>query len=360
MAVTVPALVLQELVESSDAGFYNRNSPILLDRQSMPFGESCMSRREVVDMSQGTIRVGLRVSDDGENEGWTNQDQLSFGENAPTKQFEFGVYNEHRGLLIVDDYMMNAGFEVDFNSQSKTLASPLSSSEKSRLRNLIHEKVDNFRDAAQVSLDRTLHLDGSLNTKRTIGLDAFLPFNRSGSYGTIPRTDAKIQHFFQTGLTYTNGGNLEEVMNTAFWQARLNARGNARGKYRIICGRGFADRYRRFFRNNSAFVTTEASGTPKLDLNIADSGLRYMGIPLEIDPTFDTLDGLYAPTPLWTLRCYIIHEGSMVFGLFNKKDWSMTVAAPQADYRVIKASLDWRMSMFNKNPNSCAALAVAA
>ena len=130
MAVTVPALVLQELVESSDAGFYNRNSPILLDRQSMPYGESCMSRREIVDMSQGTIRVGLRVSDDGENEGWTNQDQLSFGENAPTKEFQFGVYNEHRGLLIVDDYMMNAGFEVDFNSQSKTLASPLSSSER--------------------------------------------------------------------------------------------------------------------------------------------------------------------------------------------------------------------------------------
>lgn len=360
MAVSVPALVLQELVESTDAGYYNRNQSILLDRKAMPFSELCMSKRKKVDMSQGIIRVGLRVSDEGENEGWTNLDPLGFSENQPTKHFEFGVYNEHRGLLIVDDYMMNNGFEVEFNSQSKTLASPLSTSEKSKLRNLITEKVDNFRDAAQVSYDRILHLDGTTDTKRTIGLDAWLPLTLTGSYGSILRSDPKIQHHIATGLTYSAGGTLEEGMNTAFWNAKLNSRGSKRGKYRLICGRGFADRYRRFARNNNAQINLTNTQTTSLDLNIADSGLRYMGHALEIDPTFNDLDTLYAPAIPWDLRCYIIHESSVCLGLFNKSDWSMSVAAPKAEERAIRCSLDWRQSAFHTNPSDSAVVSVAA
>lgn len=360
MTVSVPPLVYQELIQSADAGYLNRQGQEIIDRQAMPFADFAMSKREVVDMSQGIIRVGLQVSDSGENQGWDRGDVLSFAENMPTKEFQFACYNEHRGLTIWDTDLMNAGYEVDFNSQSKTLASPLSSSEKTRLRNLIGQKVDNFRDAAKVSFDKVLHLDGSGDTKRTIGLDAALPFNRLGSYGGILRSDPKIQHYYATGLTYTLGGTLEEGLNTAFWQARLNSRGSKRGKYRLICGRGFADRYRRFARNNNMQIQTPIEGSKTMDLNISDSGLRYMGIALEIDPTFEILDALYAPTPLWTYRCYILNEDSFCLGLFNKNDWSMTVAAPVAEVRNLKASLDWRQSFFNKNPNSCAVVSSAA
>jgi hypothetical protein len=359
MPVSVPPLIYQELIQSADAGYLNRQTQEIIDRQAMPFGDFAMGTREVVDMSNGIVRVGLQVSDQGENQGWDRGDLLQFAENMPTKEFQFSVYNEHRGLTIWDTDLMNAGYEVDFNSQSKTLASPLSSSEKTRLRNLIAAKVNNFRDAAKVSFDRVLHLDGSLDTKRTVGLDAALPFNRLGSYGGILRSDSKIQHYFATGLTYTLGGTLEEGLNYAFWQARLNGRATKRGTYRIICGRGFADRYRRFARNNNMQIQTPIEGSKTMDLNISDSGLRYMGMPLEIDPTFELLDALYAPTPLWTMRCYILHEEAFVLGLFNKNDWGMTVAAPVAEVRNLKASLDWRVTFFNKNPNSCAVVACA-
>lgn len=359
MPVSVPPLIYQELIQSADAGYLNRQDQEIIDRQAMPLAEFAMAKRQVTDMSNGIVRVGLQVSDAGENQGWDRGDLLGFSENMPTKEFQFAVYNEHRGLTIWDTDLMNAGYEVDFNSQSKTLASPLSSSEKTRLRNLIAQKVDNFRDAAKVSYDRVLHLDGSLDTKRTPGLDAALPFNRLGSYGGILRSDAKIQHYFNSGLTYTLGGTLEEGLNYAFWQARLNGRGEKRGKYRIICGRGFADRYRRFARNNNMQIQTPIEGSKTMDLNISDSGLRYMGIPLEIDPTFEILDALYAPTPLWTMRCYILNEDAFVLGLFNKNDWSMTVAAPVAEVRNLKASLDWRQTFFCKNPNSCAVVASA-
>ncbi len=360
MPVSVPPLIYQELIQSADAGYLNRQSAEIIDRQAQPLAEFAMSKREVVDMSQGVIRVGLQVSDTGENQGWDRADILQFAENMPTKEFQFAAYNEHRGLTIWDTDLMNAGYEVDFNSQSKTLASPLSSSEKTRLRNLIAEKVDNFRDGAKTSFDKVLHLDGSLDTKRTPGLDAALPFNRLGTYGGILRSDPKIQHYFTTGLTSTLGGTLEEGMNTAFWQAKLNSRGTKRGKYRIICGRGFADRYRRYGRNNNMQVQVSADGIKSLDINISDSGLRFAGMALEIDPTFEVLDALYAPTPLWTYRCYFLHESSFVLGLFNKNDWSMTVAAPTAEVRNLKASLDWRQSFFCKNPNACAVVSAAA
>lgn len=360
MAVSVPASVLAELTNSADKGYLNRQKSILLARAARPMLDFWLSNKKVVDMGQGAVRVGLVTPDSGDNQGWTNFDALGFTENQPTLGFEFGVYNIHRGLLMGADYLMNAGFEVDFNSASKSLAEPLSASEKTRLRQIVSEKVDNFRDAAQNSLDRDLHLDGTIDTKRPIGLDAMLPLNYSGTYGGVARSNTYIQHYYVTGATYTAAGNLEEYMNTAFWQAKLNSRGQKRGAYRIICGRAFADRYRRFFRNNNAYVMTEAGGTPKLDLNISDSGLRFMGISLEIDPTLAVLDALYAPAVPFDRRCYILCEDTFVFGLFNKSDWSASFPQPTASERAIRMSLDWRVSPFCTNPNANAVVAVAA
>lgn len=360
MAVSVPALVLQELVQSVDKGYFNRNDSIKLNRKNVPLTDFWTGKSKVVDMNQGAVRIGLIQADTGDNQGWTNLDALGFAENAPTMGFEFGVYNLHRGLLLIDDYLMNAGFEVDFNSTSKTVASPLSASEKTRLRNILTEKLDNFRDAAMVSLDRDLHLDGTIDTKRPIGLDAMLPLNYNGTYGTIARSNPLIQHYFATGLTYTNGGTLESGLNTAFWQARLNGRGYKRGAYRIIVGRQFADRYRAFARNNNMQIHATTSQVTTLDVNISDSGLRYMGMPLEIDPTLADLDALYAPTIPFDRRAYVLHEDAFVLGLFNKKDWAMTVAQPKAEERAVRCSLDWRLTPFCVNPNSCAVVSAAA
>src|SRR4051812_1902669 len=109
MTVSVPPLVYQELIQSADAGYLNRQGQEIIDRQAMPFADFAMSKREVVDMSQGIIRVGLQVSDSGENQGWDRGDVLSFAENMPTKEFQFACYNEHRGLTIWDTDLMNAG-----------------------------------------------------------------------------------------------------------------------------------------------------------------------------------------------------------------------------------------------------------
>jgi len=360
MPVSVPPLVYQELIQSADAGYLNRMKQKPIDRQAMPLLNWADSLKKVVDMSQGLIRVGLTVSDEGENQGWDRTDGVTFAENMPTKQAEFCAYNEHRGLVMWATDLMNAGYEVDFNSTSKTLATPLSASEKTRLRDYIGSKVNNFRDAAKVSCDKNLHLDGTLDTKRTPGLDAALPLNRLGSYGGLLGTDPKWQHYIALGLTSSLGGTLEEGMNTAFWNARLNSRDNERGTYRIICGRGFADRYRRYGRLNNMQINVGPEQVKTLDVNIADSGLRYMGYPLEIDPTFDILDALYAPSNPWTLRCYIICEKSFCWGMFNKSDWTMSVPAPTASVRDLKLSLDWRMSFFCTNRNANAVITAAA
>jgi hypothetical protein len=105
---------------------------------------------------------------------------------------------------------------------------------------------------------------------------------------------------------------------------------------------------------------TEAGGTPKLDNNISDSGLRFAGIPLEIDPTFIDLDALYAPAIPWDLRCYILCEDTFKFGLFNKSDWTSTVPMPSATERAIRLSLDWRVSPFCTNPNASSVVTVAS
>ena len=360
MPVSVPPLVYQELIQSADAGYLNRMKQRPIDRLALPLLSWADGLKKVVDMSQGIIRVGMTVSDEGENQGWDRSDGVTFAENMPSKQAEFSVYNEHRGLVMWATDLMNAGYEVDFNSTSKTLASPLSASEKTRLRDYIGTKVSNFRDAAKVSCDKNLHLDGTQDLKRTPGLEAALPLNRLGSYGGILGTDPKWQHYIATGLTSSLGGTLEEGMNTAFWNVRTKRRDSESGKIRLICGRGFADRYRRYGRLNNMQINVDSGQVKTLDVNIADSGLRYMGHALEINPTFALLDAAYAPANPWDLRCYIVTEESFCWGMFNKTDWSMSVPAPTASTRDLKLSLDWRMSFFCKNRNVNAVITAAA
>jgi hypothetical protein len=361
MAVTVPAAVFQELVLSVDKGIVNRNDSIKIDRKAMPGLDLWMSRKQLVNASQGIVRVNLQVQDNSPNQGWTNLDTLIFTENFPAMGFEFGVYNIHRGLLLIHDYLMNEGYEIDFNSNSPKIATPLSKSEGTRLRDILREKLDNFRDAFRVQLDQTLWLDGTQDTKLPIGIDAMIPIaNTAGSYGGILRSDTRIQNFAFTGMTYVANGTMRVQMNNAMYQCRLNSRGSKRGTYRLLVGRAFATNYAQYATNNNWQVHTLADGTPNLDISIADSGLQFLGMPLEINPTFAILDALYAPANPWDLRCYFVHEDSVVLGYVTSSAEKFSVPPDPAEQRMTRGSLDWRVSPFITNPNTCAVVTSVA
>jgi hypothetical protein len=160
-------------------------------------------------------------------------------------------------------------------------------------------------------------------------------------------------------MTYSSGGTMRAVMIDALYQAKLNSRGSKRSSYRLICGRGFANRYASFATNNNWQVHTMATGTPKLDISISDSGLEFEGMSLEINPTFAILDGLYAPTIPFDRRCYMLHEDSFVLGCPNKMDKKFSTPPDPANIRVARASLDWRLAPYCNNPNANAVVAVA-
>ena len=361
MTVTVPAAVFQELVLSVDKGIYNRGKSVKLDRKAMPLLDFWMGRKKEVNASQGVVRVNLQVSDSTPNQGWTQQDVLSFNQNFPALGFEFGIYNVHRGLIFVHDDLMNEGYEIDFNDASDKVATPLSASESTRLRNILADKLDNYRDAFNVALDQNLSLDGTQDAKLPIGLDAMIPLANTGNYGGLSRTDPRIQPFSSLAMTYGAGGTARSALNTAVYQAKLNSRGAKRGKYRFIVGRGFADRYASYATANSWQVHTMATGTKDLDISISDSGLQYLGVPLEINPTFDLLDAAYAPAIPWTRRGYFLCEDTFILGTSNgKSEPKMSVPPDPAEVRVTRCSLDWRLSPFCTNPNANAVVAFVA
>ena len=344
MAISVPAAVLQEIINSVDKGILNRRAPIKIDRKAMPLKDFWFSRIKKVESNQGAVRVALQKSAENPMQGWTNLDPLAFNENEIDLQTEFNFYNLHLGLIFVHDYMMNEGYDIDYNEKNPKIANPLSQNEAGRLRNIVKDKLEAHYDNFDVQEDLILHRDGSVDPKLPPGLDAFVPLALTGSLGGVPFTNPLVAPYIALGLTYTLGGTMREGMNTAMWNARLNSRGRSNGKYRIICGRGFADRYSRYATANAWQVHTMAEGTKKLDISISDSGLQFQGIPLEIDPTFDILDTLDAPATPWTLRCYFLYEEAFVYGHPGAQDKKMSMPPDPADVRMTRVSLDKRVS----------------
>ena len=363
----LPANRLNELVESIDKGVRNPKDPTILDVKEQPVLDFWMKRKKTVDVSQGAIREKALVTPDPDQidfQGWTGLDPLGAKEQDVTLGLEFGKYNIHSGIFIRLEELMDMGYNVTFNAKRSNPTSdftPLSGSEKRRLRDYIKDRIKMANIGKDIKMTHTLLLDGTADAKLPPGLDLMVSLDPdSGTYGGQPCTNPVMQNYAATGLTTTASGTLPDAWNYAHWSSNLTNGMAGMKTDTFFVGRDFADGVKAYARANGWSVNTNASGTGKLDISIADSGLTGPdGIKLTIVSEFDELDRLYAPAVPWSKRCYGLSSKSFILGCPFKNDWTMTAPPDSGTVRASMYSYDWTVTPFCIKRNANYVIAIA-
>lgn len=363
MATTTPEQ-LSRIAYSVYTAVLNKRDPIAIDRKARPWLAFMLKHSQVVPMSGGSAIVKLKHDDGLDMQGWTRLDPLGFGEATIEIELKFDFFNIHRGLQFVHDDLFQLGYTVVPNGPrgSKTFARKMSEDDALRLVDYVEEVIETFMDGWDRQFDIMLHRDGTYDTKVLPGLDSIVPIaNTAGTVGYQARTNPLVQHYVKTGMTTGAAGNLRTELTKARRQANLNNAGSGQGQVDfIMAGSTAIDAYISFATVNGWVVNTNATGTPKLDIGIPETGIEFEGLPIVYNPTMDLLDtietGLAQP---WAKRMYLLNSKVWLLGHPEKLDKYLSSPTDPGDQRKTRFSMDGRYAFICKVPNANALCTVA-
>ncbi len=246
------------------------------------------------------------------------------------------------------------GYNVVPNGpRGRNFAKPLAADDANRLVNYVEEQIEDMFDAFDVKNDLAYLRDGSYDTKAPVGLDGIIsPVATTGTVGGKSRANPLLQHTVYGGLTTAAAGTLRVGLTRAMRNANLNSRGSAHKVDFLMCGSAFLEGYVAFATANSWQVQTKATGTPKLDIGIPESGYEFEGIPLVFNPSFDPLDTIETASPVWSKRCYGLSSKTWKFLTCPGRDKEFSAPMDPADERISRLSLDGRNQLVCLNPNA--------
>lgn len=366
----MPAEVLQEIGYSVNDDVMNRRDPTTIDRQELVWLSILEKRKKVSGQAGGKTIVKLKKNGGLDIQFWERRDRLGFAESHIDLELEYPFVNIHMGLELVHDDLADQGYDITPNGpRSRTSFKKMSEDEANTLVDIVEEKIEDMHDSWDVNLELALLRDGSSDTKAIVGLDGLVTTTpTTGTIGGKSRANPKLQHNVYTDLssaTLAAGGNMRQRMTDGVRKANNNSRGRMnKGKMDvIIAGDNFVDGYMTYGEKNNFTVNTKASGTPKLDIGISETGLVFSGggydIPIVRCPAFKRLQEIESASVDWNDRAYGLT--SKAWHLCHPKGKDKVFSAPldQSDVRYTRFSIDGRYALVETVPDSSVLWALA-
>lgn len=275
--------------------------PIDQITKSKPFLDYLISNKSPVAYTQGVYREKLIIANDSNYQNYFGRDQVTYNSRDPVRLSTVAYANFHDGFGFDEDELAAVGIVLTDDKEAVATGA-----EKSILANKLKESHAALRRGAMEQLDEEAHLDGTQSAKAFAGLDHLIR--------TVPTTSATVLGFDQAAFPWwRNNANmgiaaadlLDEMEKS--WRA-ASLYGGVPDK--IFAGAAFADAYRKAIQVAGATqINFAASGKGGVALDGAVSDLHFHGVPIIIDPTFETLDAkLGVITYPWSKRCYFINS----------------------------------------------------
>ena len=251
------------------------------------------------------VSVGVKgVGHSGALMGYSGDDQVAYYNPITGKRARYPWKEHHIGIVVTHTELKIDGINiVEDGADQRTVE--MDGREEHVLSNLLDEKLDDLGEDYAFSLDLLLHGDGSSDPKALAGIGSLiLAAPDVGSTGGLSRVANPYWRNRARTAAYggaivsssTGGGTLITFMDKEM-RARNQFR-NGGTKVRYFCGQDFIDAYKAEYRANGQYYMS-APGDRAPDGSMKDP--EHAGMPLEWDPTMDTL-GL-------SKRCYALDMG---------------------------------------------------
>jgi len=219
--------------------------------------------------------------------GYTQDDQLTFGNPANAKRVEYTWREHHIGKKITMTELKLGGIDVIENGSDQTTRD-MDGAEESRLANILDEKNEDMMEDYNVSLNNLIHGDGTSDAKALAGVHSLiLDAPTTGSTGGLSRdVNSWWRNRALLGIASapTGGGVLIKALDPEFRQlARYNPKGLA--GLQLFAGSSFIDAYKNELRANGYYSMDMSTDSSVPDGSMKDPS--HGGKQIVYDPWFD-------------------------------------------------------------------------
>lgn len=342
---------------------YLRNTPIDAVNAERPLLKMLMAGKKETTSGKDKIYVQIRKGNDSNFQDFYGSEDVTYNRKDTIEQSYYEYVNFHDGFSLHEDDFIRNGVTITEGGPGKKA----SASEKETITNMFNEHLETLRLGFEEAWDVVMHCGYSTNVSALVGniasnpvyglSDAISITPTTGTYAGISRvTNTYWRNYAATGVTVTaSTGTIESMMREA-WRACTKYGGRPD---KILCGSTFLDGYIDYMLRTYGRVNyTPVSGK---DIEGAEGGVFYQGVPLVWDPTFDTLqdNSIEGATYSWKKRCYFIN--TKFLKLMPIKGQHMVSRTPPRIYNKYEYfwALTTRFYFVNTKPAAHAVLVIA-
>ena len=281
---------------------YASGDPIDQFTTDRPFARWLIENKEESVFGNGIFNEKVRFTNDSNYQNYTGDDEVDYNRKNTVRLAPFQHYEAHDGFALNETELANNGIIITDDKNAV-----LTEAEKIQIVNKLKEGHTTLKEGFQENWDIEMHLDGQQDAKACPGLDLIV--STTPTIGVVGGIDAALATYWQNnanlGISTADAeAFFEELEQT--WRACMTYGGTAPDA--IFCGGAFYDYFRRAARAvHSIQLQGSASGGVSIDPSTAE--LKWHGVKVQWDPTFDKLDDIVGPlTHPWTKRCYFLNK----------------------------------------------------
>jgi len=248
------------------------------------------------------VSIGVKPGKSGGSlQGYTHDDQVSYYNPTPARRINFAWREMFLGMGLTHTELKHGGITVNERGADQSTSNK-DGREDFVLAELLTEKMDDFDEDYDVSLDLLVHGDGSSDAKAISGIRAFILDNPAlGTTGGLDRTlnswwrniaataaaNSASTGFAPISSSPTNGGALIQFLQRQERQINRFAQGRRRSMK--FAGSDFINAYEIELRANGQYAQTgwTAGGDGATDGYM--QGVKWNGGEIIYDPTMDDL-----------------------------------------------------------------------
>lgn len=255
--------------------------------------------------------------------GYSEDSQLAFKQAENIQRAQYAWKEVHAGLIITWTELKKDGITVSDNSKT----SKHSGREVTALTGLLEDRLVDFTESWNRSMNLMLWRDGSADTNQVPGIQAVLPADYGTVGGIVQNTYPWWKHMIFPAVTPSGeAGTLIETLRAGLIQLRrYGGRPN-----KALCGSAFLAGLRKEVSAKGMFTQTGFSKATDLGmggLSIADLGT------FEYDPTMDD-EGM-------SKLCYVIDTRRVRLRPMEGEDNKLLTPERPYDYMVFLKSMTW-------------------
>lgn len=281
---------------------YATEDPIDQFTTDRPFAKWLIANKVETVFGNGIFNEKVRFTNDSNYQNYTGDDEVDYNRKDTVRLAPFQHYEAHDGFALNETELANNGVIITDDRNAV-----LAEAERIQIVSKLKENRATLKEGFQENWDIEMHLDGQQSTKAAPALDLLV--STTPTVGVIGGIDASTATYWQNnvnlGITTATPGNLVDEMEQT-WRACMTYGGSVPDA--IFCGAAFLDAFRRDARAvQDINVTASSSGGVSLDPSTGM--LRFHGVPVVWDPSFEKLDQIVGViTYPWTKRCYFLNS----------------------------------------------------